>query len=213
MASIISIGIDNYAVTTSVIRYLHRDLGLTDFWFAMGPADNYENQERTKALADYCKANGLPWGEDRVHAESFIAECGIHAFRRLLKLHDGKLPQAVICSNDHIAMGICRAAEESGFQVPRDFYITGFDNTQAAVAGSPQLTTVDQQSWNMGNACVSAMRRAWRGEEVPERIFTPTKLILRESTGATAPAPAASRPERGMDYLDLYSSETDFAIS
>ena len=46
------VGIDNYAAMESVIRHLHAERGLTDFWFAMGPKDNFEGQQRAKALSD-----------------------------------------------------------------------------------------------------------------------------------------------------------------
>lgn len=53
------VSIDNYAAMTQVIRHLHREIGLTDFWFAMGPDDNYENRIRTQALRDYCRETQL----------------------------------------------------------------------------------------------------------------------------------------------------------
>ena len=86
------VGIDNYEAMTAVIRHLHQDLGKTDFWFALGPSDNYENQERTRALRDYCRLHGLPCTDDRFYSESFIVECGIHAFTRLRTSHGGALP-------------------------------------------------------------------------------------------------------------------------
>ena len=40
----------------------------------------------------------------------------------------GRLPQAIICGNDNIAVGVCEAATAHGYQVPEDFCVTGFDN-------------------------------------------------------------------------------------
>lgn len=203
------VGIDNYAAMQSVIRYLHREMGLTDFWFVMGPPDNYENYDRAQGLLDYCKENGLACGDDRFFSESFIIECGIHAFRALRARHDGTLPQAVICANDHIALGICHAAEEAGFQIPRDFLVTGFDNTDVSSYLSPSITTVDQVAWSMGEACVDTMRRIWQGEKMPHRICTPTELVLRESTGHHATAQSDMRNQI-TDYITRTSSTTDF---
>lgn len=203
------VGIDNREAMTSVIRHLHVNRGLTDFWFALGPADNYENQTRASGLLDYCAANGLPCGEDRVYAESFIIECGIHAFDALLARHHGKLPQAIICANDHIAMGVCHAAKAAGFSVPGDFLVTGFDNTDLSANFSPAITTVDQQCWNMGDACVDVLRRVWNGEKVPEVVTTPTRLVLRQSTEFAAPVDPG--PARGAsEYIGGSSSNTDF---
>lgn len=202
------VGIDNHDAMMSVIRHLHQNHGLTDFWFAMGPSDNYENQVRLEGLMDYCVSHGLPCGDDRVYAESFIIECGIHAFTTLLARHGGHLPQAVICANDHIAMGICHAARAAGFSVPDDFRVTGFDNTDNGASFSPAITSIDQECWAMGDACVHTLQRIWSGESVPEIITTPTRLVLRQSTERAA---VAMEPVQKMtDYIGNSSSSTDF---
>ncbi len=204
-------GIDNYASMTSVIRHLHRGLGLTDFWFANGPADNYENQERVRALRDYCMANSLFCGEERFFSESFIVECGIHAFAYFMEKNHGTLPQAVICANDHIALGIIHAAEEKGYSVPRDFLVTGFDNTDLAATLSPTLTSVDQQRWNMGKACIDTLNRLWRGEQIPSFITTPTKLVLRESTREAGVGASSAEQKDPGNYVGGSASVTDFS--
>lgn len=203
------VGIDNYSAMQSVIRYLHRTMRLSDFWFAMGPADNYENQTRTRALLDYCGGNGLPCEGDRLFTESFIIESGIHAFQHLLARHGGKLPQAIICANDHIALGVCHAAELAGYRVPDDVMVTGFDNIDVASYLSPSITSVDQLCWNMGDACMDAMRKIWAGESVPRRIYTPTELILRETTGHTMSDEEDLR-RHVTEYISHTSSITDF---
>ena len=175
------VGIDNYAAMTQVIRHLHETMGLTDFWFAMGPVGNSENQTRTRALRNYCASNGLPCENERFYLESFAVESGVHAFEHLH--HSGRLPQAVICANDEIALGVCRAAKAAGYNVPGDFKVTGFDNLEMSAYLSPSITTVDQKRWNMGRACIDAMIRIWRGEDVNRVIYTPTELVLRETTG------------------------------
>ena len=203
------IGVDNYGAMTSVIRHLHVDHGLSDFWFALGPSDNYENRARTKALADYCAANGLPCGEDRFYADSFVIECGIEAFRTLYARHGGTLPQAVVCANDHIAMGVCLAAKEAGLRVPDDFLVTGFDNAALSASFSPSITTVDQQSRSLCDACVVALRRIWNGESVPESLTTSARLVLRESTERVPYAGGGALP-REPDYIGGPASSTDF---
>lgn len=203
------VGIDNHDAMTAVIRHLHQNHGLMDFWFAMGPVDNYENQLRLKGLMDYCLAHDLPCGEDRLYQESYIIESGFHAFNELYARHGGRLPQAVVCANDHIAMGVCHAAEAAGFNVPEDFLLTGFDNSEIGAAFTPAITTVDQQTGEMGDVCVDALRRIWRGEDVPEMLNIPTKFVPRESTERTPPPlREAARPI--PDYVGNPMSNTDF---
>ncbi len=182
------VGIDNYTAMGTVIRYLHRELGLTDFCFAMGSKDNYESRERSRALQDYCVENGLPCGEERFYAESFLMDCGLHAFEELRARRDGALPQAFICGNDLIAAGVCKAAGKAGVSIPGDTMVTGFDNLDISAYLSPSLTTLDQLCWNMGQACMDTMQRLWRGEDVPRVVNIPTELVLRESAGRSGAA-------------------------
>lgn len=203
------VGIDNYAAMESVIRHLHAERGLTDFWFAMGPKDNFEGQQRAKALSDYCRTNRLPCEAGRFHYDSFTFRSGISAFEQLRRRHGGKLPQAVICGNDRIAMGVCHAAEQAGLAIPRDFMVTGFDNDEISASLSPSITSVDQLGWNMGAACVEALRRAWRGEPLPRRVVTPTKLVPRESTGHIAPDRGISGKPVGETISQTFGA-TDF---
>ena len=203
------VGIDNYAAMTQVIRHLHREMGLTDFWFAMGPEDNYENRIRTQALRDYCRDNDLPCECDRFHAESFLLESGIHAFEGLYRLRGRRLPQAVICANDSIAVGVCRAAEAAGLNVPRDLLATGFDNLDISAYLSPSLTTVDQLCWTTGDACIDILQRLWRGESVPSASHTPTRLVLRESTGYPEPQMTDAAHDI-VEYINRDMSATEF---
>lgn len=203
------VGIDNYSAMTSVIEHLHQVMGLHDFWFAMGSGDSSENDMRTRALTDYCAAHGIPCEADRFYAESFLMESGLHAFEHFRGLHGDKLPQAVICANDQIALGICQAAAAAGLAVPRDFMVTGFDNLDISAYLSPSITTVDQQCWTMGDACVDAMCRIWRGEDVPRAVYTPTQLLLRETTGHADALPTDIK-QHVTQFIGRDASATEF---
>ena len=207
IAGLTFVGIDNYSAMQAVIRHLHGEMGLTDFWFVMGPADNYENLTRTRALLDYCRDNGLPCGEERFYAESFIVESGIRGFEELYSRHGGALPRAVICANDNIALGVCHAAQERGFEIPGDLMVTGFDNDDVSLF-SPSITTVDQGCWSMGELCARAMQRIWQGETLPPRLYTPTKLFLRESTGHRAGQ--SNQRKQIREYIEHSSKTIDF---
>ncbi|MBQ9437703.1 MAG: diguanylate cyclase [Lachnospiraceae bacterium] len=181
------VGIDNHAAMTSMIEHLHKNMGLKDFWFLMGPADNYENVVRTEALKEYCMANGLNHADWRFHAESYAISSGIHGFEHLWKQSDGKLPEAILCANDNIASGACQTAASYGVRIPKDVFVTGFDNMDIAAYSSPSITTVDQYRFDLGRYCINVMESIWRGEDTPKTTYTPTGIVLRESTGHTKP--------------------------
>ncbi len=181
------VGIDNHAAMTSMIRMLHEDMGLSDFWFLMGPPDNYENVIRTAALKEYCAAMGLPCEDWRFYAESYAWISGANGFRALFDRTGGKLPQAIVCANDPIAVGACDTAEQQGIKVPEDVLISGFDNLDIAAYHFPSITTVNQFRFDLGGYCMQVMERIWRGEPQERITYCPTEIILRESTGHPKP--------------------------
>ena len=181
------VGIDNHAAMTSMIRMLHEDMGLSDFWFLMGPPDNYENEIRTDALKEYCNKNGLPCEDWRFYAESYARASGVNGFNALWERTGGKLPQAIICANDPIAVGACDTAEDKGVKMPEDVLISGFDNLDIAAYHFPSITTVNQFRFDLGGYCMEVMERIWEGD-LPEKItYCPTEIILRETTGHPKP--------------------------
>ncbi len=182
------VGIDNHSAMTSMIAFLHEKMGLSDFWFLMGPPDNYENAIRTEALKEYCKDHGIDCEDWRFHSESYAKISGVHGFNSLWEKRGGKLPEAIICTNDFNATGACDAAAAKGVRVPQDVYITGFDNLDIAAYNFPSITTVNQFRFDLGAHCLDVMEKIWRGEEVDKTTYCPTEVILRESTGHQKPS-------------------------
>lgn len=100
-----------------------------------------------------------------------------------------RLPTAVVCSADTIAMTVHRIARARGLRLPDDLSVTGYSNAMLSAFTDPPLTTVDQSFHEMGRAAASQLIGvAESEEEVPPRnTLLPTRLIVRSST-AIAPA-------------------------
>jgi DNA-binding LacI/PurR family transcriptional regulator len=112
---------------------------------------------------------------------NFTLDSGEQAMRRLLQV----LPPlgAVFAANDLMAQGALRALHEVGKRVPEDVAVIGFDDSSAALAARPALTTVRQPLEDM--AAESARMLMARIEDPSQRvtsiIYEPT-LIERQST-------------------------------
>ncbi len=63
------------------------------------------------------------------------------------------LPDAIICANDNLAVGVCNRAEALGLSVPKDFKVTGFDNFDKAAYYTPRITTVSRIRENRSCGC------------------------------------------------------------
>lgn len=176
------VGIDNYAAMLPMMEHVFSEHGCRNFWFVMGPRDNYENRERMQAVIDFLKERNVPCGEDRFFCESFEIKSGYRGFLKLYQMH-GELPQAVICANDEIAVGVCKAASEKGFSIPEDFIVTGFDNFDKAAYFSPRITTVDQKQELLVDKSMELFLKIWKGEPAEECYYTETECVFWDSCG------------------------------
>lgn len=199
-------GIDNYAAMREIIEHLHKEHNCQKFWLMMGPEDNYENRMRTQALTDYMKECGIPYDDTDIYYESYEYTCGVNGFNKLSEIHDS-MPDAIICANDNIAVGVCEAAVKNGYQVPRDFCVTGFDDFDKASYYSPQLTTVSHVREEVGYACMELFLKLWAGEQVPRFSYTKHECVFRQSCGCGSAV--ATDQQAHLKEQILYGIETD----
>lgn len=93
---------------------------------------------------------------------------------------------AVAAANDQIALAVYQAARQMGLRVPEDLALVGFDNLDFTQHLDTPLTTVEQPAFEIGQTAVEALVRRINDENTPpQRIVLPTRLIIRQSCGAT----------------------------
>ncbi|MEU4267487.1 LacI family DNA-binding transcriptional regulator [Streptomyces sp. NPDC026092] len=98
----------------------------------------------------------------------------------------GPRPTALICDDDILAAGACKAARRLGLRVPEDVSVTGFDDLALATAVEPELTTVRLPAEQIGERGMDALLAVLAGRS-PEPGDLPVTLMPRDSSG---PAPA-----------------------
>jgi diguanylate cyclase (GGDEF)-like protein len=108
---------------------------------------------------------------------------GYNAMVRMMQ--SGVKFTAVICSNDHSAMGVMRALREAGIQIPRDVAVTGFDDVLESLAQVPPLTSVHFPLFETGyRAMLLLIKRIEQGAgNVPEISLVSARLVTRQSCG------------------------------
>ncbi|MER5177966.1 LacI family DNA-binding transcriptional regulator [Streptomyces sp. NPDC002896] len=98
----------------------------------------------------------------------------------------GPRPTALICDDDFLAVGACKAARRLGLRVPEDLSVTGFDDLTLATAVDPELTTVRLPAEHVGERGMTALLAVLDGRPVSAADL-PVQLVMRDST---APPPA-----------------------
>ena len=183
-----NVSIDNRASMTAMVRHIVEVHRSKSFWFIMGPEQHRESRERAEAIKAYLSEWYSRDYTDFFYFESFNPMCGEHGFRYLYEKF-GELPDAIICANDHIAIGACTEAAKHGFVSPRDFLITGFDNIDMASCHTPSLTTIDQNWPRLGRVCMEYFKACFAGEDYPMDTTVYTQMLRRQSCGCESRTP------------------------
>ncbi len=92
------------------------------------------------------------------------------------------LPDAVVCANDELALGLTAGLNALGIAVPSDVAVTGWDDVMAARYCG--LTTVRQPMRALGARAAHALDMRIRGDDGPARNeVLSTQLVVRLSCG------------------------------
>lgn len=179
-----SIGTDNYKAEYELVEHLITVHGCKTFNYVGGPEEHKENGERYRAFCDCLAAHGLEVEPRRVVNYSFREVDGPLAYQHFkeMELH---LPDAVVCANDHMALGYCTAAAEDGFVAPDDFKITGFDYIQDGKDYYPSITSVDRCWSEIGYESITRILEMIDGAEFGHTYFQGKNVRINESCGCS----------------------------
>jgi DNA-binding LacI/PurR family transcriptional regulator len=135
--------------------------------------------ERLAGYEEVLAEAGLPVDDALIVSGDYSRASGEEGAERLL----AQAPDmdAVFVASDLMAQGVLTALQRAGRRVPQDVAVGGFDDSPAAVAASPELTTI-RQPWDRISAEMVRVLLAQIGGEDPAAVILPTELVKREST-------------------------------
>ncbi|HEX6196727.1 MAG TPA: LacI family DNA-binding transcriptional regulator [Jiangellaceae bacterium] len=176
--------VDQYAGATAATKHL-LDLGHETVWHVSGPLDWLEAEARLDAWRATLEAAAAPV-PDVLHGD-WSPATGYQAGRQLARRHATHDDvTAVFVANDQMALGLLRAFQEAGIQVPKEVSIVGFDDIPEAAYFPPPLTTVRQDFAAVGRDSIAVLLdRIENGpSDAPRRVVAPATLVVRASTAA-----------------------------
>jgi len=99
-------------------------------------------------------------------------------------LGKGKV-DAFFCAGDYSSLGVIQAVHDFGLLVPDDIGVVGFANEPFSGLITPNLSTVEQNAYDMGYRVASALIRIINGRylsSVNIEEVVPVRLLVRESS-------------------------------
>ncbi|WP_043263623.1 LacI family DNA-binding transcriptional regulator [Streptomyces sp. CT34] len=146
--------------------------------------DSWTFAVRARTLGDTLA--GVPGAVLHRQPAALGVTAGLHAAHTALTA-PGPRPTALLCDDDIIAAGACKAVRRLGLRIPEDISVTGFDDLALAVAVEPELTTVRLPAEEFGEAGMRALMAVLDGAPAGAETL-PVTLVPR---GSTAPPPGA----------------------
>jgi LacI family transcriptional regulator len=174
---------DNFSGSAAITTHLIAGHGKRRLFHLDGPSDAPDAVERRLGLHHvlhgnpHCRLIGSAQG-------TFSVRSGGHAGQDLLAQYGGELPDAIVCANDQMAIGMLKALAAAGVRVPAEIAVVGFDDIYPASVSDPPLTTVQQPVRMLGRrACARLLDRIGDPQRPATLDLLPTHLVLRASCG------------------------------
>ena len=116
----------------------------------------------------------------------YIHQCpkDLHQSKKLMnKLFDIGLEfDAVMTSDDSLAVGAVKYAHAVGRGIPDSLSIIGYNNSSYALCTDPELTSIDSKIEDLCTATINTLMGVFNGSNVPSRTTIAADLIKRATT-------------------------------
>ena len=140
---------NHYEDAKKLVTHLIEDHGFTDIAYLTGKAWHAYSRQRLQGFIDAMSEHGLNVGKERVFYGDFWYTSGENLGDRLIK-KGGKLPQAIACANDCMAIGLATALTDGGFRIPEDIAVIGYDSMEEGRYSPSPITSVKLPAKAMG---------------------------------------------------------------
>ena len=166
-----------YKMTEYLISQGHSRIGLVT-----GHPHRSGTEMRLQGYSKAIEDNALHLDPELIIPGDYTFESGEAGARKLLRLQNR--PTAIFASNDYMASGVLKVAQQMKLRVPYDLSVAGYDDAPLAQRLWPRLTTVRHP---VEQVCREAAELLIRHLNDEPAVFDPdtihSELVIRESTG------------------------------
>jgi LacI family transcriptional regulator len=175
-----SVSVDDVHGGQIAIEYL-AGLGHTHIAWVCGPDSIPQVADRGAGVSKAAKVAGAKI--ETIHVSLMNATKGEEAARKILELV--KMPTAIFCANDLLALGVMRVLQENKVRIPDQVSVLGYDNIEFAPSAAVPLSSIAQPSYQMGvTAADLLLNECEEGDNHQhQQIRFQPQLVERASTG------------------------------
>ncbi|MBQ8632110.1 MAG: substrate-binding domain-containing protein, partial [Lachnospiraceae bacterium] len=175
------LGTDTYSGVYELTTHIIKEHNVEKIIYVSGPADNLENQSRRQAVNDALSHIGNQITSEEVIYGDWSYYAALTAVEEWLKTNP--LPDAFVCANDEMALGVCTTLDNLNIRVPDQVIVTGCDCQALSQKIYPILSTVARDWDKLGYEAMDCVLRQIAGEKITGTTIYNSSPVLGESCG------------------------------
>lgn len=177
----INILTDERSLMEEVTRHLVEVHDCKRVYFLGGFEDSNDSCMRFKGFMNVINEFGLEFKDEWKLSGTYEFASGTIAADYFLNV-DSTLPDAIVCCNDEMAVGLISELKRRGIKIPKDIRVTGIDFDSVSRVFSPRITTGKRQQYQKGVNAINIFHEL-SSHSNGETITQPVLLSLGETCG------------------------------
>lgn len=172
------VGISNREAQKQIVEHIIHEHHKKRIAYVTGQLSSKSGKERYQAYQDAMTEAGLKVDESLMFCGTYDVDSGRNAVHFFVNQCE-KMPEAIVCANDNMAIGVLDQLRLYGYRVPEDILVTGFDKDEITEYHSPAITTVDAEQYSCGYKAVKMLF----SENWKDKLSVETKVCIGGSCG------------------------------
>lgn len=179
-----SVLVDNRGAMQAATRHLLQEHGRHDILFLRGRSDSQEASDRYFGFRQALSESHIINDSSRVLQGDFTKASAVNA---ISSLPPSLRFDALVASNDEMALAAITELERRGLRVPEDVAVIGFDDVPAAAKAQTPLSTMAQPFPALARRALELVIEQCEGQHVAATHSVPVTFVQRISCGCSGP--------------------------
>ena len=177
-----SISLENNLTTGTLTEHLISVHNYKHICYLGSKTERYFSDKRAQAFRDVMIQHGYTIGDHDMFDTTITEEGVREAFDYFCEGSD-KLPEAVVCYNDKMALLFTVIAIRKGYRIPEDIALVGCDALPEGQNMTAPLTTVSFPTYQLGAESVKQLFKLMHNTPIPECTNVFAEPVLGGSCG------------------------------
>lgn len=202
-----NVAFDYAAGFRKIVEHIICDHGIRDIHMFAGFKGNPYSLERENVFKQVLEKYSIPFHNDMISYGEFWAKPTIKAAEKIVA--SGKIPRAIVCANDIMAINVCGVLSNHGYHIPNDVLVTGFDGIDEINYTVPRITSVRCSGIELADSVSDIIKHAIDEKIYPVLTLVEPSLLIKESCGCNTLAESfnTSSIQRFNDHFYQYQDD------